>query len=156
VLAADAALRVRAAQPLAALMRESIAPQRIVASLAGVAGGLALALTALGLYGVMSYTIARRTNEFGLRMALGARPWDVTRMVLRETMGLVALGAAVGLPAALGAAQLLRHQLVGVGLVDPPTLAAALAVLVVVAAAAGYRPASRAANASPQSALRER
>jgi ABC-type antimicrobial peptide transport system permease subunit len=77
-------------------------------------------------------------------------------MVLRETMGLVALGAAVGLPAALGAAQLLRHQLVGVGLVDPPTLAAALAVLVVVAAAAGYRPASRAANASPQSALRER
>jgi predicted permease len=156
VLAADAALRVRAAQPLAALMRESIAPQRVVASLAGVAGGLALALTALGLYGVMSYTIARRTNEFGLRMALGARPWDVTRMVLRETMGLVALGAAVGLPAALGAAQLLRHQLVGVGLVDPPTLAAALAVLVVVAAAAGYRPASRAANASPQSALRER
>jgi len=156
VLATDASLRVRAATPLAALMRESIAPQRIVAYLAGVAGALALALTALGLYGVMTYTIARRTSEFGLRMALGARPWDVTRMVLRETMGLVVVGAAVGIPAALGVARLLRHQLVGVGLVDPPTLAATLAVLATVAAVAGYRPASRAAQASPQSALHER
>jgi predicted permease len=155
VLAENPSLRLRNASPLAELMRESIGPQRLLASLAGVAGGLALLLTALGLHGVMTYAIVRRTGEFGLRMALGARPRDVTRLVLRETLTLVALGAAAGVPAALGAARLLRHQLVGVGLVDPPTLIATLAGLSAVAAVAGYRPARRAARSSPQEALRE-
>jgi predicted permease len=155
ILAADASLRVLDADPLPNLMRESIAEQRLVARLASVAGAMALVLAALGLYGVMTYTIVRRTGEFGLRMALGARPADVTRMVLRESLTLFALGAAVGLPVALGAARLLRNQLVGVGLVDLPTLAIALAVLAASVVAAGYRPASRAARVAPQVALRE-
>ena len=103
-------------------------------------------LAAFGLYGVMSYTIVRRTGEFGLRIALGARPGDVTRLVLRESLSLFLVGAAVGLPVAVGAVRLLRGQLVGVGLVDPPSIAAALLVLAASAAAAGYRPASRAAR----------
>lgn len=153
VLAADPALRVRNVQPLATLVRESMTAERLVAQLAGGAGGLALGLAALGLYGVMTYTTVRRTREFGLRLALGARPADVIRLVLRDTLRLVGLGAALGLPAAVGAARLLRHQLVGVGLVDPPTLAGALAVLAAAAVLAGYRPARRAARVAPQAAL---
>ena len=154
ILAADSRLRVLSADPLTALMRESIAQERLVARLASVAGGMALVLAALGLYGVMTYTIVRRTSEFGLRMALGARPWDVTRMVLRETMVLFAVGAAVGVPAALGAVRLIESQLVGVGVLDPVTLLAALTVLGGSALFAGYRPASRAARVAPQEALR--
>ena len=155
ILGADPALRIRDAQPLAVRIGESIAPHRMMASLAGAAGVMALVLTALGLYGVMTYAIVRRTNEFGLRMALGARPTDVTRLVLRETLTVVAVGAVLGVPAALGAGRLLRHQLVGVGLVDVPTLATALAVLGMTAAVAGYRPARRAARVSPRQALGE-
>jgi ABC-type antimicrobial peptide transport system permease subunit len=154
VLAANSLLRVRSAQPLSNLMRDSIMPEILLASLGGVAGGLALALAALGLYGVMTYAIARRTTEFGLRIALGARPSDVTRMVLRETMVLFLVGTAIGIPMALGVAALLRHQLVGIGLVDPPTLIIALVVLAASAGLAGYRPASRAGRVAPQTAIR--
>jgi hypothetical protein len=153
ILQAEPGLRVRDARPLTSLVRESILPEILVASLAGVAGFLALALAALGLFGVMTYTIVRRTSEFGLRIALGARPEDVMRMVLRETMGLFLLGSAIGLPLALAAARLVRHQLMGVGLVDVPSLAAAVVVLGASAALAGYRPARRAAGIDPQIAL---
>jgi predicted permease len=154
ILAADSRLRVLGADPLTVLMRDSIAQERLVARLASVAGGMALVLAALGLYGVMTYTIVRRTGEFGLRMALGARPWDVTRMVLRETMLLFVVGVAVGIPVALGAVRMMKSQLVGVGLLDPVTLAVALVVLGGSALFAGYRPASRAARVAPQEALR--
>jgi len=155
VRAVDPGLRVLDAEPLTELMRQSIAQERLLARLAGIAGGMALVLAALGLYGVMTYTIVRRTREFGLRMALGARPGDVTRMVLRETMALFLIGAAVGIPAALGSVRLIKHQLVGVGVVDPLTIATALVVLGASAALAGYRPASRAAHVAPQIALRQ-
>ena len=154
ITAADARVRVLSATPLTVLMRESIAQERLVARLATVAGGMALVLAALGLYGVMTYTIVRRTSEFGLRMALGARPGDVTRMVLRETMVLFAVGAVVGIPAALGAVRLIESQLVGVGVLDPVTLLVSLAVLGGSALFAGYRPASLAARVTPQEALR--
>jgi predicted lysophospholipase L1 biosynthesis ABC-type transport system permease subunit len=154
VLATNSLLRVRNAQPLSTLMRESIMPEILLASLGGVAGGLALVLAALGLYGVMTYAIARRTSEFGLRIALGARPSDVTRMVLRETMVLFLLGTAIGMPVALAVAALLRHQLVGIGLIDPPTLIIAFVVLGASAGLAGYRPASRAGRVAPQTAIR--
>jgi predicted permease len=154
VFAANSLLRVRTAQPLSNLMRESIMPEILLASLCGVAGGLALALAALGLYGVMTYAIARRTSEFGLRIALGARPSDVTRMVLRETMVLFLVGTAIGIPLALGVAVLLRHQLVGIGFIDVPTLITALVVLGASAFLAGYRPASRAGRVAPQTAIR--
>jgi predicted lysophospholipase L1 biosynthesis ABC-type transport system permease subunit len=155
ILAADPSLRVSDARPLTTLMRHSIARERLVARLAAVAGGLAALLAALGLYGVMTYAIARRRGEFGIRLALGARPADVTQLVLRESLTLFAVGAALGLPAALAAARLVRHQLVGVGVVDLPTLGVALLVLGATAAVAGYRPASRAARVAPQSALRD-
>ena len=153
ILAADPSLRLKAPQTVAALVQESIAPERLMARLAGIAGVVALALTALGLYGVMTYAIVRRTKEFGLRMALGAQSADLTRMVLRETLILVLFGAAIGIPAALGAARLIRSQLVGVGLVDLPTLAIALALLGAIAVLAAYRPARRAAMVAPHVAL---
>jgi predicted permease len=155
LLAADPSLRVSDARPLTTLMRHSIAQEHLVARLAAVAGAVAALLAALGLYGVMTYAIARRRGEFGIRLALGARPADVTRLVLRECLTVCAVGAAVGLPVALAAARLLRRQLVGVDVVDPATLAMALLVLGATAAAAGYRPASRAACVTPQSALRD-
>ena len=118
-----------------------------------VAGTLALVLSVLGLYGVMTYTTVRRTGEFGLRMALGAGPGQLTRMVLRETMVLLAIGTVIGVPIAVAAGRLLRSQLVGVGAVDFPSLAAALLVLAASAALAGFAPASRAARVQPQVAL---
>jgi predicted permease len=153
ILETEPILRVRNALPLSTNVRESILPEIIVASVAGAAGFLALGLAALGLFGVMTYAIVRRTSEFGLRIALGARPEDVTRMVLRETMGLFLLGCAIGLPLAMAIARLLRQQLVGVGLVDLPSLAIAVAVLGASASLAGYRPARRAAGIDPQVAL---
>jgi predicted permease len=153
ILAADAVLRVGRAEPLADRVSRSMEAERVMAQLAATAGGLALVLSLLGLYGVMTYTTVRRTGEFGLRMALGAGPAELTRMVLRETMVLLAIGALIGVPAAIAAGRLLRSQLVGVGVVDLPSLAAALGVLAASAALAGYRPASRAAHVQPQVAL---
>jgi predicted permease len=123
--------------PLKSLMRASIGQDLLVAKVASFFGTLALALAALGLYGVMMYATLRRTSEFGLRMALGAEPRTVGRMVLTEAMALVAGGIVLGLPLALAATRLLRNQLYGVQLVDVPSILVALAVLAVSAAAAG-------------------
>ena len=102
----------------------------------------------------MTYTTLRRTSEFGVRMALGAEGSQVRRMVLREAMTLVAGGALLGVPLALAARRLLRSQLFGVETVDPPSIAAALAVLAISAAIAGWLPAARAARVGPTEALR--
>ncbi|HYC32155.1 MAG TPA: FtsX-like permease family protein [Gemmatimonadales bacterium] len=102
----------------------------------------------------MTYTTLRRTSEFGVRMALGAEGSQVRRMVLREAMTLVAGGALLGVPLALAATRLLRSQLFGVEPVDPPSIAAALAVLAISAAIAGGLPAARAARVGPTEALR--
>jgi predicted permease len=152
--AANGALLVLANEPLSALMRYSISQDLLVAQVASFFGTLALALAALGLYGVMMYATLRRTSEFGLRMALGAEPRIVRRMVLGEAMALVAGGAIVGLPLALAATRLLKNQLYGVGAVDPLSIAVALTVLTVSAAVAGYLPAKRAARVGPLEALR--
>lgn len=153
ITAADPGLRVFAPQTAAALLGRLTANDRIVALLAAGAGVLTLLLCVLGLYGVMSYTIARRTSEFGLRMALGARSLDITRMILWEALMLVGYGVVLGVPLALGASSLLRGRLTGVGLIDPVSLAAALALLGASALLAGYLPASRAARVGPQVAL---
>jgi len=102
----------------------------------------------------MMYATLRRTSEFGLRMALGAEPRTVRRMVLGEAMALVVGGAAVGLPLAIASTRLLRNQLFGVGSVDIPSIIVALAVLALSAAVAGYLPAARAARVGPLEALR--
>ena len=152
--AAHPSLLVLDNDPLTALMRQSISQDLLVAQVASFFGALALALAALGLYGVMTYATTRRTSEFGLRMALGAEPRVVGRMVLGEAMALVAGGTLVGLPLAVAATRLLRNQLFGVGLVDPPSIVIALAVLAASAAIAGYLPATRAARVGPLESLR--
>ena len=112
--AADPAVPLRS-QTLSSLIGESIAQDKLVSRVVSVFGTLALALAALGLYGVMTYATTRRTSEFGLRMALGAEPGDVMRLVLGEAMLLVVGGVMVGMPAALGAMRLVQHQLYQIG-----------------------------------------
>jgi predicted permease len=154
LLAADASLVVLDVNPLTDLIRDSITQDRLVAQVVTFFGVLALVLSALGLYGVMAYVTVRRTSEFGLRIALGAEPSSVARLVLREAMALVAGGVVVGVPAALAAARLLRSQLFGVSLLDVPSIVVALAALTLSAALAGYLPAARAARVGPLEALR--
>jgi predicted permease len=152
--AADPALVLRA-QPLSELVDQSIAQDKLVSRVVSIFGLLALALAALGLYGVMTYATTRRTSEFGLRMALGAEPGDVLRLVLGEAMLLVVGGVMIGMPASFGAMRLVQRQLYEVGLLDWPSIIVALLVLGASAALAGYVPARRAARVGPLVALRE-
>jgi predicted permease len=146
-------LRILSIQPLTAMMRQSVAAERLLARLASGFGSLALLLAALGIYGVMSYAMARRTGEIGLRMALGAQRADVVRMVLLDALRLVASGVIVGLPLAMAAVRLLRNQLHGVGPTDPVAISAALAVMLASAVIAALVPARRAAGVAPLVAL---
>src|SRR5436189_4244849 len=128
--------------------------QRAVASLAGLFGIVALLLAAVGLYGVTAYTVAQRTNEIGIRMALGADRTNVLELVLRGAFQRVALGLALGIPLAVGAGRLIAAQLYGVSFWDPLALAIAAGSLAACAFLAAIIPASRAASISPVSALR--
>ena len=127
---------------------------RMGAWLLAVMGALALALATVGLYGVVSYAAARRVKEVGIRMSLGAGRGDVVRLVMGGGLRLVLLGAGLGLVLSLGAAQLLRRFLWGVGALDPVTFAVVPALLVAVAALASWLPARRAAKVDPIHALR--
>ncbi|HEV8196148.1 MAG TPA: FtsX-like permease family protein, partial [Gemmatimonadales bacterium] len=153
ILAADPSLILTGVDPLADLTRDSISQDRMVAKVVTFFGALALVLAAVGLYGVMAHSTTRRTTEFGLRMALGADPGDVTRMVLRESMVLVIGGVVVGLPAAILAMKLVQTQLFGVKLLDPPSILFAIGALALSAACAGYLPARRAARVAPLKAI---
>ncbi len=128
--------------------------EEMMAEIIGFFGGVAVLLAALGLYGLISYAAARRTNEIGIRMALGAKKGQVLWMVLRETLLLLGIGAGVGIPLTLGATRLVRAQLFGVEPYDPLTLALAVLLLTAVAVIAGYLPARRAAGVDPLVALR--
>jgi ABC-type antimicrobial peptide transport system permease subunit len=127
---------------------------RLIARLTSLFGLLALILASVGLYGVMSYFVARRTSEIGIRMALGASRSSVISMVLRGAMGQVLMGLGIGIPAALYAGHLMQNQLYGVGSYDPLALAGATVVLGVCATVAGFIPARRAASIEPMQALR--
>jgi predicted permease len=117
-------------------------------------GGLALLLAAVGLFGLMSYSVSRRTNEIGVRMALGAQRQDVLRLVMGESMVLVVAGIAIGLSIAAAASHLVTSLLFGLAPTDTVTIALAIAVMAVVSTVAGYLPARRAARVDPLVALR--
>ncbi len=129
-------------------------PARITASVLGGFGLLALVLAAIGIYGVMSYSISRRTHEIGVRMALGAQKTDVLKLVMRRGILLTLTGLAIGLATALALTRLIKSLLFGVSAVDPATFAIALLILAAVALLACYLPARRAANVDPMVALR--
>jgi predicted permease len=133
----------------------SLVQQKLVARLASFFGLLALLLACVGLYGVLSYAVARRTNEIGVRMALGAQPGNVLWLVLREALALVFGGVVIGLLAALFAAKLADSLLFGLKPTDPLTLAAAAVLLIVVGILASSLPARRAARIDPMVALRD-
>jgi predicted permease len=133
---------------------DSLTQERFIGQLGSAFSLFALLLASVGLYGVMSYTVTRRTNEIGIRMALGARSADVVRMVMKETMLMVAIGMAIGLGAALATTRLISTLLFELSPYDPSTIAAAALLMTAVAALAGYLPARRASRVDPMTALR--
>jgi predicted permease len=132
----------------------SIVAERLIAKLSATFGLLALALAAVGVYGVIAYVTAQRTGEIGIRVALGADRRDVRRLVLRDTLRLVVIGVVIGIPAALAGGRLLASQLYAVGPYDPLALSLGVVGLSAAAFVAGYLPARRAARIDPVSALR--
>jgi predicted permease len=135
-------------------MDQSLLNDRLIATLSTAFGVLATVLAVIGLYGVMAYTVARRTREIGVRMALGAVPGDVIWLVMREVLVLVGSGIGLGLIASWGLSRFVSSQLYGVSGSDPMTMAAASLLLALVAALAGYIPARRATRVNPVLALR--
>jgi putative ABC transport system permease protein len=150
----DPLIPIAQLRPLEVVRAESMAREQLVLTLLGAFGVVALLLAAVGVYGVTSRAARRRVQEIGIRMALGARGADVVRMMLRRGLGVVGLGLAVGLAAALLATRALSSLLFGVEPTDPATLAAVVALLGAVALVACYVPARRASAADPLEALR--
>src|SRR5204862_3103524 len=139
---------------MAVVMDESLFVERLVAALSIAFGALATLMAAIGLYGVMSYSVARRTREIGIRMALGAERASVVWLVLREVAAMVLLGVAIGVPLAFAAGRGVQGQLFDLSAQDPLTLGGAASILGIVALGAGYLPARRATRVDPMLALR--
>lgn len=139
-------------------LREQLAgrldQEKLIAQLVSFFGLLALLLACIGLYGVMAHGVVRRTKEIGIRMALGAERRSIIWMVLRETLVLILLGVAIGVPAAIGAGRLVASQLFGLSVIDPVTLGGATFILTVIAVLAGLLPARKASQVNPLIALR--
>jgi predicted permease len=132
----------------------SLSTERMIASLSSVFGFVATLLAIIGLYGLMAYTVAQRTREIGIRMALGAAQGNVIWMVMREVLLMVGIGIAIGVPASLALARVVKSQLYGLTAHDVSTLVIATTALAVIACAAGYIPALRASRVGPMVALR--
>jgi predicted permease len=152
--AAAPGVRVRKVSTMRSEIHESMFTERLAASVASLFGLLALLLAAVGIYGVVAFNVARRTNEIGVRVALGARRRDILRLVLRSSLTLVAVATLVGGPLAFMAGRALRSQLFGVRANDPVLLLFALASLVMMALIATFVPARRATRIDPLVALR--
>jgi putative ABC transport system permease protein len=136
------------------MLEASLSQPRFRTLLLGLFAAMALVLAATGIFGVISYSVSCRTNEIGVRVALGASRGAILRMVLRETLILTLLGLAVGVPSALAASRLVRNLLFDVSTSDPATLATVALALTAVATLAGYVPARRATRVNPITALR--
>jgi predicted permease len=132
----------------------SMPNQRLVAQLSAFFGLVAVFLSCIGIFGLMSYMVTRRTNEIGIRMALGSQRWDMLWLVMRESLFLVVVGMAAGIPMTVAGGRLISSLLFGVRAADPVSLSAAVALLALVAALAGYLPARRASLVEPMAALR--
>jgi len=150
----DSSLPVTRLRTMEEQVDENLSAQRMIASLSAFFGVLATVLAAIGLYGVMAYTVTRRTREIGIRLALGAGRGSVLGMVMREVAILTAAGVAIGIPAALALTKYVQAQLYGVARNDTMSIVLAAVVLIAVALLAGYIPAERAARVSPTTALR--
>jgi predicted permease len=151
---ADANLPIYGMKTMTTQVDESLFIERMVAGLSIAFGALATLLAAIGLYGVMSYSVARRTREIGIRMALGAERTSVLWMVLREVAVLVAVGVGIGVPVAIALGRVVQSQLFDLSATDPIALAVATVLLAIVACVAGYLPARRATRVDPMLALR--
>jgi predicted permease len=151
---ADPALRVRTALTYATLVDQSIVTERIMATLGGFFAALALLVSVLGLFGVLSFQVARRTNEFGVRMALGAGRRTIARLVLRDVAGIVVAGVSIGGAVAFMLTGLAGKILFGLTPTDPSVFTVAASVLAMVAVLAGWLPARRASRVDPLVALR--
>jgi predicted permease len=150
----DSSLPVSFPRTLEEEVASSVSRERMVADLSGVFAALATLLAVVGLYGVMAYTVERRTREIGIRMALGANRRQVEWMVVREAAAITLAGMVAALAAAWGLGRLVASQLYGVAAFDPPTLLAAVGLLLVVSLAAGFVPSRRASRIEPTAALR--
>jgi predicted permease len=153
VQAVDPAQPVSAVRTMSDMVAASLAPRRFVVTLLGIFAGVALLMAALGLYGVIGYSVAQRTPEIGIRIALGARPAEVLGLVMRQGLRLTVLGAVAGLAASLAMSAVLRGQLFHVSPFDPLTFVIAAGVLMAASALASYLPARRAARVDPTVAL---
>jgi predicted permease len=135
-------------------VNRSLSTERLLAALSASFGGLALLLSLIGLYGVMSFVVTRRTREIGIRLALGATGASAIRLVLRDAVVMIAAGMVIALPCVAALGKLIQSQLFGVTATDPATVAAAALLLAAGALAAAFIPAWRASNVSPTDALR--
>jgi putative ABC transport system permease protein len=154
VAAVDPSIPVMMLQSVRQGLAESIAAPRFNTMLLLGFAALALLLTAVGLYGVIAYSVHQRTHEMGIRIALGAAPAQLQRAIVREGLTLTLIGVALGVAGAFGAVRLIAHHLYGIRTTDPVAFTIVPCVLLVVAAMASYLPARRAAGVDPLIALR--
>ena len=150
----DPAIPVQDLKTLPQQIRENVSLDRMIGTLATAFAVLATLLAAVGLYGVLGYTVAQRTREIGVRMALGADQWSVRGLVLRKVAWMTLAGSAVGVTAALALGRTARSLLFGLDEYDPASVALAAMVLAAVALGAAYLPARRASRVDPMRALR--
>jgi predicted permease len=154
VSAADPNIPILTIETQISTIERRFAQEKVLAQAYTLFGGIALFVAAIGLFGLMSYNVSRRTREIGIRMAMGAQRKEVLGLVLRESMLLVIAGIAIGIAGALGAGRFVASQLFGLEPTDPTTMMAAIMVMLAVSASAGYLPARRATRVDPMVALR--
>ena len=152
--AADPGLRLRSAITYDGLIDQSISIERIMAMLGALFGALALLIAGLGMFGALAFQVARRTNELGVRMVLGASRWSMMGLVLRDVVAMLVPGIAIGAGVSLMVTGLARGMLFGLTPSDPGAFAVAAAVLACAALIAGWLPARRASHVDPMIALR--